>query len=169
MYEQSIFYKADSFLSTSHNHLPQKLGDYIFKEVMLNSNGKYKKELKPLSHYITSTVSLDDLFYIDKEFLYKYLLDELKFFEINIKKYIQNQIEINYEHLAYTNKYNKTMTKIANNKPYNLISFNYTRPMNITATPPYTEFTTPKNCQNFINIHGTSDKDIIIGIDEKGY
>ena len=40
--------------------------------------------------------------------------------------------------------------------------------MNITTTPPYTEFTTPKNCQNFINIHGTSDKDIIIGIDEKG-
>lgn len=168
IYEQSIFYKADSFLSTSHSHLPQKLGDYIFKEVMLNSNGKYEKELKPLSHHITSTVSLDDLFYINKEFLYKYLLDELKVFEINIKKYIQNQVEINYKHHAYTNKYNKTITKLANNKPYNLISFNYTRPMNITTTPPYTEFTTPKNCQNFINIHGTSDKDIIIGIDEKG-
>lgn len=69
------------------------------------------------------------------------------------------------------------LRKISKNSYYNLLSFNYTYPIEIYGvysggmgieTVPNVRRINLDKCNCYTNIHGSLDKDIIIGIDEKG-
>lgn len=186
--ERSIYNQIANELKNKTDFLPLKLGQYIYREVQIISDGKYEKELnsfkRSLNNYLipTSVVSINDIFDIGKELIYTFLIDELHVFERNLKNYIKNQFDNkdhNFEEITkYTHEYDQNITKMSNNQPYNLISFNYTKPLhyetetNIQLHNSHVQNkiknTKPLKCQEMINIHGSLNKNIILGIDENG-
>ncbi|GAY74369.1 AbiH family protein [Lentilactobacillus kosonis] len=80
----------------------------------------------------------------------KFIRSELNQFEKSFGNYLRLKIE---ESKTYENESKNLIQKLSNNKPYNLLSFNYTNPVKNS-----------KNLVNFRNIHGDLDNPIL-GID----
>lgn len=131
-----------------------------------------------------------------KAFLYDFLFKELQAFESNLKGYLNNlfktenvvKVENNGSISSvskspegkitkYMKSFQDCLRKISKNSYYNLLSFNYTYPIEIYGvysggmgieTVPNVRRINLDKCNCYTNIHGSLDKDIIIGIDEKG-
>lgn len=147
--------------------------DYIVnKKITLNST-RYSKNMifdSVIESELLSRMIARMLFATQKKFsqltFNSWLLDQLKLLENSFSTYVKLQIVNNVE---YNRKAEILINKLYENDPsisLSLINFNYT-----IFDIRYSSSNNYKNrlLNNFTNVHGTVEEEIIFGIDEKDY
>lgn len=181
-------YISDDFIEKLYAYVEQKT---------FNIQGKNNLNLINLTKKIVSykdDLNIEKLLNSAKSYMYTFLFNELKCFEKNFKSYLSNlfitrhhyeaSVKSNFGNMnkkgsrakiefsdlkEYNNKMDKCLELLSENKKYNLLSFNYTYPLEVKETQKKVLLKEREldMCNYFVNVHGRLNKNIIIGIDEK--